>query len=259
MAPARALALYLLARQRETHPLALKQVACVSEYVRWRLTEAGALPHGARVIYNGIDPQPYLRASVQREPSRDLLRLVYTGGLARQKGIHTAIEALGVLQGRGQADGLHLSVVGGGHPNYEEDLRRRVDELGLHSRVLFHGRVPHSEIASTLAGHDVFLFTSVWEEPIARSVMEAMASGLVVVGTAVGGQREMLEDGVNALVFPPEDASSLAECLLRLQRDPGLRVKLAEAGRRTVLERFTLRRMVDETEAWLARMLEGGD
>jgi phosphatidylinositol alpha 1,6-mannosyltransferase len=119
--------------------------------------------------------------------------------------------------------------------------------------------VPHSEIANTLAGYDVFLFTSVWEEPIARSVMEAMASGLAVVGTAVGGQREMLEDGVNALVFPPEDANSLAECILRLRRDPDLRAKLAEAGRRTVLASFTLRRMMDETEAWLARIAEGED
>jgi glycosyltransferase involved in cell wall biosynthesis len=102
-----------------------------------------------------------------------------------------------------------------------------------------------------LAGHDVFLFTSVWEEPIARSVMEAMAAGLVVVGVPVGGQSEMLLDGANALVFPPGDADALAGCILRLQRDPDLAPRLSDAGRQMVLERFTLDRMVDEMETWL--------
>jgi len=252
MAPARGLALRLLAQERASHALALERVACVSECVRRKLTEAGALPHGAHVIYNGIDPQPFLGAAAEREASCGQLRLVYTGGLARHKGVHTAIEALGMLHRRGQADGLHLDIIGGGHPGYEGDLRRRVEELGLGDLVTFLGRVARNEIPAILAEHDAFLFLSVWEEPIARSVMEAMVAGLVVAGTAVGGQREMLEDGVNALVFPPEDADALAECILRLRWDPDLRYRLAQAGQHTVLERFTLERMVDEMEAWLS-------
>jgi glycosyltransferase involved in cell wall biosynthesis len=251
MAPARWLALRLLAREKATHPLALEQVACVSEYVRRKLTDAGALPHGARVIYNGIDPQPFLQAAMHRQPSPHLLRLVYTGGLAAHKGVHTAIEALGVAQRQGQVDNMHLSIVGGGHPDYGAHLKRLVEELGLQNHVTFRGRVPRGEIAAVLAGHDVFLFTSVYDEPIARSVMEAMAAGLTVVGTPVGGQGEMLQDGANALVFPPDDPEGLAACILRLQHDLELRAQLAEAGRRTVVERFTLDRMVDEVEAWL--------
>lgn len=251
MAPARWLARRSLAREKATHPLALEQVACVSEYVRRKLTDAGALPHGARVIYNGIDPYPFLQAATHRTPSPHLLRLIYTGGLVAHKGVHTTIEALGVVQRRGQVDEMHLSIAGGGHPEYEARLKRRVEELGLGDRVAFRGRVPRAEIAELLAGHDVFLFTSVYEEPIARSVMEAMAAGLSVIGTPVGGQGEMLQDGANALVFSPDDPEGLAACILRLQRDPELRARLAEAGRRTVVERFTLDRMVDEMEAWL--------
>jgi len=251
MGPARRLALRMSAKERASHPLALTQVACVSEFVRRKLDEAGALPHGARVIYNGIDPRPFLEAAAQRTPSPDLLRLVYTGGLVTHKGVHTAIEALGLLERRGQAAGLQLAIVGGGHPDYEAHLKQRVAELGMGDRVTFRGRVPRNEIAGILAGHDVFLFTSVYEEPIARSVMEAMAAGLAVIGTAVGGQSEMLQDQPNALIFPPEDADALAACILRLRRDPDLRAQLAEASRRTVLERFTLERMVDDIEAWL--------
>jgi glycosyltransferase involved in cell wall biosynthesis len=135
-------------------------------------------------------------------------------------------------------------------------LERRVRELGIGAFVTFLGRVPRSEIASLLAEQDAFLFTSVYEEPIARSVMEAMAAGLAVIGTPVGGQQEMLEDGQNALVFQPKDAAELAGCLLRLRGDPSLRARLAEAGRQTVLQRFTLERMVDEMEDWLGGIVQ---
>jgi glycogen(starch) synthase len=251
LAPARWLALRTLAREAKGHPLALKHVACVSEYVRRRLEDAGALPRGARVIYNGIDPQPFLDAAAASPPGDDRLRLIYTGGIVPHKGVQTAVEAMGLLQQRGEADGLHLTLVGGGRCDYEARLKERVRKLGLETLVTFHGRVPRDQIPGLLSGADVFLFTSVWEEPIARSVMEAMAAGLAVVGTAVGGQREMLVDGANALVFPPEDADGLAARVLRLQREPDLRTRLTEAGQRTVLERFTLERMVDDMETWL--------
>ncbi len=248
---ARWLANRILARERRAHPLALEQVACVSEFVRTKLAEAGVLPNGARVIYNGIDPAPFLDASAARQARADALRLVYVGGVAQHKGVHTAVEALGLLQQRGQAGGLSLTVVGGGHPDYQAGLMRRVAALGLEQQVAFIGRVPRDQIARILAEHDVFLFTSVWEEPIARTVMEAMASGLAVIGTAVGGQREMFVHRENALVFPPGDAAALAETIIQLKASPALVHDIAQAGLRTVLERFTLDRMIDETEAWL--------
>ena len=251
MAPARHLALRTLAQERAAYPLGLEHVACVSEYVRNKLSQAGALPHGARVIYNGIDPEPFLQAAAQCKADSGTLRLVYTGSLVAHKGVHTAIEALGLLRQRGRSDGIHLDVVGGGHPDYQAQLRQRIAELGLADWVTFSGRVLRSEIANVLADHDVFLFTSVYEEPIARSVMEAMAAGLAIVGTPVGGQPEIFEDGTNALVYPPDDASKLADCIEVLQHDPALRARLALAGQATVEKRFTLERMVDEMESWL--------
>jgi glycogen synthase len=251
MAPARWLALRTLARERAARPLKLDHVTCVSEYVRRKLGQAGALPYGARVIYNGIDPGPFLQAARERAAREDGLRLVYTGSLVPHKGVHTAIEALGLLRARGQADGLQLTIVGGGHPEYVERLEARIAELGLEKHVSFIGSVPRAQIPGLLSRSQVFLFTSVWEEPIARSVMEAMAAGLVVIGTPVGGQVEILEDGVNALVFPPGDAAKLAECIVHVQNDQHLGVRLVRAGQRTILERFVLRRMVDEMEEWL--------
>lgn len=252
--PARWLALRQLDREKGVYPLQLDHVACVSEFVRNKLSQAGVLPHGARVIYNGIDPEPFMLAAAQHKTSNGL-RLIYTGGLVAHKGVHTAIEALGLIQKRGQINSISLDIVGSGHPDYEAHLRSLVRALDLADHVIFRGRVPRPEIPNLLAEHDIFLFTSVYEEPIARSVMEAMAAGLVVIGTPVGGQSEMLEDGVNALVFSPDNAEQLAECILKLQGDPSLRINLVKRGQNTVLERFTLKRMANEMETWLEEIL----
>lgn len=256
--PLRKIVLSQLAWEKAVHPLALEHVACVSQYVRDKLTQAGALPHGAQVIYNGIDPTPFQEMAVQRDADRSgPLRLIYTGSLSEHKGVHTAIEACGLLRERGLDEEIHLTIVGGGHPDYVRWLKQRVDELDIGESVTLTGRVPRSEVSSILAGHHVFLFTSVYEEPIARSVMEAMAAGLAMVGTAVGGQAEMLQDGVNALIYSPNDADGLARCIASLMIDSDLRSNLAQAGQRMVLQRFTLERMVDEMEDWLTDMVTG--
>lgn len=255
MAPARGLALRQLSRERAAYRLRLEHVACVSRYVLRKLTDAGALPCGGRVIYNGIDPQPFLRAAALREPKPNRLRLVYTGGLVEHKGVHLAVEAMGIMRMRGELSGLHLDLVGSGHPDYEARLVRLVSELGLQEHVRFCGRVSRDQIPNVLAEHDVFLFTSTYEEPIARSVMEAMASGLSVIATNVGGQAEMLDDESNSLVYPPGEASALADCICRLRSDPDLRARLSDRGSTTVLERFTLDRMVSEIEDWLKVIL----
>lgn len=239
-------------QERRTHALGMEHVACVSQDVRSKLTTAGVLPHGARVIYNGIDPLPFVCAASNRISTGDTLRLLYVGSLTENKGVHTAIEALGTLQQQRQAHGLHFTVVGGGHPKYETGLRDLVERLELGNLISFTGRVPRDQIPSVLAQADLFLFTTIGEEPIARTVMEAMAARLAVIATPVGGQREMLTDGENALVFAPGDVIGLANQIVRLRESPRLLQQLSEAGHRMVMERFTLERMVAEIDEFLA-------
>ena len=175
------------------------------------------------------------------------------------KGIHTAIEAMIRLQAQGRAEGIRLTLVGEGHPDYERRLRCLAEEGSVSDKVRFVGGVPRSQVADWLRRSHVFLFTSIWEEPIARSVMEAMAAGLAVIGTPVGGQQEMLDDGINALVFPAEDPEALAACVLRLQEDPVLRYRLAAAGQAMVKQRFTEERMVHEMASWWQEIIDGNE
>lgn len=249
--PLRAAALHLLAREGYPPALRLERVYCCSAYVRDRLAGAGAIPPDSRVLYTGIDTTPFDAVADARR-ARDDLRLLYFGRLIEDKGVHTALEAIARLAREGSTGALTLTVLGGGHPDYERRLRSIVARDGLDDRIRFVPQVPRDEIPAILGAHDIYLFTSIWPEPLARSVMEAMAAGLLVIGSEVGGQPEMMHDGVNALTFPAGDAAALAAQLARVSGEPAKVTSLARAGRATVRDRFRIERMIDELEQELA-------
>jgi D-inositol-3-phosphate glycosyltransferase len=225
--------------------------------VRKTLVDRGALPGSARVLLGGIEPAPFLAHSRLLQPGRrGPVELLYFGRLIRDKGVHTAIEALGRLKTRNSASSMRLTILGSGHPDYENAIRQLVRRLDLADRVTFVPQIRRHEIPEWLGRFDVFLFTSIWPEPMARTVMEAMAAGLLVIGTDVGGQAEMLSHGENSLTFPPGDAEGLAERLAAVDGDPAAFRRLARAGQDTTLQRFTLSRMADEIEGFLRETLE---
>lgn len=252
-------ALQILARENRPD-LKLEHAYCVSEYVRNTLVEAGRLQPHAEVLHNGIDPEPFLKASESRQNFANgqnrPLRLLYYGRLNHDKGVHTAIQALGLLKQRGFVNNFELTILGSGHPDYESELRQMSVGLGVSEQVEFVGHVHRVGIPNRLACFDVYLFTSIWPEPMARSVMEAMAAGLLVIGTEVGGQVEMLNHGKNALTFKPGDVKGLSDQILRAYHDPQLRVQLAQAGQLMVSEQFSLDRMVNEIENILQNIVK---
>jgi glycogen synthase len=236
---------------REVQPdLKLGQVICVSARVRDLLVDAGLPLQSARIIRGGIDVQRFLNGPERDRLSGDL-KLLYAGQLVRHKGVHTAIEAMATLVNKRRLNQISLTLVGSGHPDYEAFLRDLVERERLHDFVTFHNPVAKDQMPAILHQFDVLIFPSIYEEPLARITQEAMASGLVVVGTTTGGTREILRDGETGFTFAPEDADGLADQVTRLIVAPDLRYRLARAGRQTVLENFTLERMVKEIEAYL--------
>jgi glycosyltransferase involved in cell wall biosynthesis len=99
--------------------------------------------------------------------------------------------------------------------------------------------------------YDVLLVPSTWPEPLARVVLEGMASGLVVVATPTGGTTEIIVNGENGLIFASDDAEDLAQKVAELASDSELRHRLAATGRQTVMEKFNLDRMIDQVENYL--------
>lgn len=227
--------------------LSFHRVLCVSEFVRdYLINEAGVPEERASVVYNGIELDLFRNFNTGNGASP--LKLVYAGQIGRDKGVHTIIESLAYLRSREPDLHLMLSIYGSGSPEYENYLKGLVEEHGIQEEVQFCGRVPREQMPVILRNNDVLLFPSIWPEPLARIVQEAMASGMVVIGTNTGGTPEILADGVNGLQFEADNAVMLAEKISLLARHPHLRRKLAIAARQTVEERFSLERMVNEIE-----------
>jgi glycosyltransferase involved in cell wall biosynthesis len=246
------IALAMLARDEQQYTLRFERTICVSAATRDVLVEAGIPVSQARIIYTGLDTNLYLNGE-QPQPGHDKrsLKLLYAGRFASDKGIDTAIRAMAKLVfDQGRAD-MIMSLAGSGSTEYETYLRHLVTEVGLTDYVTFLGWIPPEEMPKLLRQFDILLLPSVWPEPFARVVLEGMISGLVVVATQTGGTVEILTDGENGLLFAPGSVDDLAQKITCLADDPGLRRRLALAGRQTVAERFTVVKMIDEIESYL--------
>lgn len=253
--PKRALGYFaraMLANEDQQHPLRFKHAICVSAASRNVLVEAGVPVSNARIIYTGLDINKYWNGEQsQRGHDERSLNLLYAGRLASDKGIDTAIEAMTKLVfGQGRRE-IRLSLAGSGSTEYETHLRLLVNQAGLTDYVSFLGWVPPAEMPELLRKFDVLLVPSIWPEPFARVVLEGMISGLVIVATPTGGTPEIVLDGENGLLFTPEDPQDLAQKIGRLVEDPESRRKLAKAGKQTIMERFTVTKMMDEFESYL--------
>lgn len=248
-------ALAQLRREGKPVPLQYEHVICVSGYVRQRLVEQDLISPNAVVIHNGVDLAAFT-------PSRPTRRFVHensvsclvAGRVVPEKGIHTVIDGFAQLAIRD--DTFRLVILGDGPPDYVAQLRDKVQALGLGNVVCFQPPVPRCDMPRILDHHDVLLLPSEYAEPIARSIQEAMAMGLLVIGTTTGGSGELLVHEQTGLVFEAGDAHSLATQIKRFIEEPTLAAQLAAAGQIRVREAFRIDQTISKIEAYLQTVLE---
>jgi glycosyltransferase involved in cell wall biosynthesis len=180
------------------------------------------------VIHNGVAPGGFREVGKARSGRP---RLVTVGRLQEPKDALTLVRALAALRGRP----FEAVLVGDGpdRPAVEEEVRR----LGLESAVQLLGE--RDDVPELLGTADVFVLSS-YSEGLPLSILEAMAAGLPVVASNVGGVSELVADGDTGLLVPPGDAQSLAAAIERLLEDPALCRRFGEAGRIRVAEYFDL-------------------
>jgi glycosyltransferase involved in cell wall biosynthesis len=212
-------------------------VVCVSEDERRRGVSAGVLAPGSSVVIpNGVAVP--VEASYERRGAPVIGTLAR---LARQKGLDVLLDAVAIVA-RDQPD-VRLMIAGGGP--LESELRAQAADLGLEHSVDFLGWVENGR--SLLPTFDVFVLPSRWEGmPIA--LLEARAAGLPTVATDVGGAREVIDDGHDGWVVPPEDPEALAHALLDLVQDPAKREAWGRAARTHTAVVYGLPEMVRRTE-----------
>lgn len=197
---------------------------------RYAVEQVGLDPSVVDVVPNGIDVARF-PVSV---PARSQPLAVWVGLLEPVKRVDLLLDAVAAVPD------LRLAVVGDGP--LRGQVTRRAARADLAGRVELTGWL--DDPARRYLDADVYVLSSSAENcPL--SLLEAMASGLPAVATAVGGVPEVVRDGVEGLLCPAGDRAALADALGRLTADPALRVRMGAAARQRVLDRFTIDHCLD--------------
>jgi len=241
-------------------PLIARFIAVSRDLQLWLIDRAGIRADKVICIANGIDAAAFAtpRTALRRRPllggfaPPDTLLI---GNVARldkvkdQAGLLAAFKLL--CEQAGQETACRLIIVGEG-PEHAE-LQRRIEQLGLTQRVRLLGN--RSDVAELLAECDVFVLSSI-AEGMPVTLMEAMASGLPVVATEVGGVASVVEHGVTGTLVPAGDPRALAEALGGYMADEALRLRHGDAGRARVTADFSLSAMLSAYTALYDNLLD---
>lgn len=226
-----------------------KQMTAVlanSRIVAEDLVAEGCDPDRVGLIYNGVGLEnlgrPVDRAAVLGPlgVDPDGLVIIVVASLIGYKGHREVLQALAMAAGDLPRDWTLLCV--GRDEGEGAALGRQVRDLGLERNVRFLGA--RTEIPELLGASDISILAS-HEEGFSNAIIEAMAAGLPLVVSDVGGNAEAVIDGITGLVVPPRDPASLSSAIRRLARDPQLRARMGAAGRDRAESRFTLAACVD--------------
>jgi glycosyltransferase involved in cell wall biosynthesis len=225
-------------------------VIAVCELARQaEIERAGVSPEKVVTVYNGLDAAEFAgvdqeRAALVRQGlaiPRGTPVVAAVGRLHPQKDFPTLLRAMARVHEA--VPGARLLVVGDGM--LRGDLEAQARSLELSSSVVFTGQ--RADVPELLNAVDLFALSSLWEG-LPNVVLEAMAAGLPVVGTRVGGVPEVVVDGVTGILVPPRDPEALASGIAQLLSDSELSQRMGDAGRARVVEQYSVERMVRETE-----------
>lgn len=221
-------------------------VVSVCEAVKSHFVQAGIVPPGkAYVIPNGVDIErlparhPAARAALLSKlgvPSSQDVLIGIVGRLNAVKDHGTLIKAFASLRASGRQ--ARLIVIGDGPTR--SSLEALAKSLSVSRHV--HCLGMRSDVERLLPALDIFALSSL-SEGYSLALVEAAASALPIVATAVGGNADIVAEGSNGMLVPPSDPERLCEALAKLVDDPALRTSMGEAGRRWALEHGSIESM----------------
>jgi glycosyltransferase involved in cell wall biosynthesis len=223
------------------------QVLSVSADLTSRMAAEMRFPvERIRTIRNGVDLSRF--AQRDRRGARELLQLPpdalvigTVGRLVPVKNQALLLDAIARLH----AEGIHVVGLLAGDGPLRQELTARADALGIAAFVRFLGE--RQDVERVFAAMDIFVLPSV-SEGMSNTIQEAMASGLPVIATRVGGAGELVADGKTGILVPSRDVEALSGAMARLASDAHLRQVLGEAGRHRARHEFGLARMVRDYE-----------
>jgi glycosyltransferase involved in cell wall biosynthesis len=208
------------------------------KFLRERFPDRGDRIHR---IYNGLDLTPFVRTDFSSTPPL----IVAVGRLIAKKGFADLIRACRLLMERGKS--FRCEIIGEGA--LEEELREQIAQLDLRGCVELPGAKPQHEIREYLAAASAFVLPSVIDtdggmDNLPTVIMEAMAAGLPVISTAIGGIPEMVIQNETGFLVPPGDVAALAGAIECLFDEIGLARRLGERGFQRAKELFSIEKNV---------------
>ncbi|MGS5086078.1 glycosyltransferase family 4 protein [Hydrogenophaga sp. A37] len=210
-------------------------VACISEFGRKQAMRFSdeAHWHKLKVVRCGVNPGLYAAEPTARK-GHDLL---FVGRLEERKGVNFLLDALALLKARGSD--VRLKIVGNGPQ--KEALQSQTATLSLDAMVNFAGTKDEVGVSEALRHADLLIVPSL-SEGLPVVIMEALASGVPVVASAVDGIPELVRDGETGRLVPPADPQALANGIEQLLQDPGVRLRMGNAGRQLVAAEYDAHR-----------------
>ena len=183
-----------------------------------------------------------LSERIGRPISDDTILIGTIAELTKNKGITYLIDAINQMRNKKQELRIKVTIVGDGE--LREELKEKIKHLRLEDSILLSGFIP--DASRHLTAFDLFVLPSL-KEGLPYSIMEAMAAGLPIVATRVGGIPDMITDGREGVLVEPRNAHSLAYAVGRLIQNPDLRRALGSAARARAARDLSLPRMVERT------------
>ena len=217
------------------------------------ISEDGFAPAKLRVIHNGVDTSRFRLGKRDRErllPNAGNGKFVVLVGNMHTdvKGHPWLIAAAPAVLREFPATRFVFAGDGEARPVFE----KQVADLGLQRNFAFLGR--RDDIPDVLASCDIAVLPS-RAEGLPNAMLEYMAAGLPTIASRVGGNAELIEDGVTGVLVPREDAAALSRAMLRLLRDPDLSLRISTNGRRLAMENYSFERLVREVSGLYSELL----
>lgn len=236
----------LILLRRLHRPLVNRYITVSKDLERYLIERVGVPAQRIEQIYNGVDTarfSPAAQNSIALLPSQfrgaDKIVIGTVGRLQPVKDQATLLRAFAQLRERQPQLDCYLALFGDGP--LRESLQTLADALHIDERVHFAGAI--DAVPEALRSLDLFVLPSLGEG-ISNTILEALASGLPVIATAVGGNVELINEGETGAFFEPGDVSALADLLAHYASDAALRRRQSVRARDTAVSRFSLDAMV---------------
>jgi glycosyltransferase involved in cell wall biosynthesis len=227
-----------------------RKIIAVSNFTKWELTNYYKIPaHKIKVIHNGVDIHKFQPAADKRKIKAELgfnpddIAIVSVGRLYARKGLFTLIESIPAVVKR--FPNAKFIISGKGQSDEMNKLLAHAEQLGVKNNIIFTGYYPDRKLPLLYQAADVFAFSTFYEHhPFA--VLEALATGLPVVTTTVGGIPETIQSGKNGLLVEPFNPKQFSEAILYLLEHPSEAAEMGAKARQTVVEQLDWRIVVKD-------------